>query len=467
MKLLRLLFFVVLIIALFAGFWWLAMQPGEISYKGGPVELTTSPAVAAGALLIITLTLTMIWAILGWFWALPNRLKMTNLENNRKKAIEGFGLAVAAYESGDYSESRRHSQKAFSLLPDSAAAKLLHARTSLAADDVATAEKLMGELTQVSGFEVAARKGLADIAHSRGNFAAAISHADAAMQLSKKATWPTELIFKERVNNADWEGAINALDEAEKRGLIGKKTAMRRRAVVLTASAHRAEKIGNLASALELSGRAIKLASGFAPAAVMAARLNAKAGKDWPAASAIEQAWEKNPHPALALAYKDLKSGQEKSVIAKWADGLARLNPDHRESKILKIEEALANNNPDAIKLIEDLMATRATSRLLALRAQAALNGGDKIGFDSFMQKAAVAPREPDWSDLDPSGAAFAYEDEDWARMVFSYGETGELIHPRLERLQPSRTIKLAPEVAVTTPTGTGIKILQPDDPGA
>ncbi len=469
MKILRLIFILAIVIALGAGLWWLAIQPGEISYTGGKIELSTSPAVAAGVLLLATLVLSLLWGIIGWFWALPNQLKKASLENNRKKAIESCGLSLAAFEGGDFSESRRQSQKALALLPDSPAAKLLHARTSLAADDIATAEKLMGELTQTSGFEIAARKGLAEIAKTRGNFAAAISHADAALQISKKAIWPVELIFQERINNADWEGAILALDEAEKRGLIGKKTAARRRAVVLTAAAHRAERNRNLTAALDYINRATKLASGFAPAAVMAARLNSMAGKDWPAASAIEQAWESEPHPALALAYKDLKAGKDKAEIAKWSEGLVKLNPNHRESKILRAEIAINKKSAEAVQLIEELLAQRATSRLLALRAQIALNAGDKAGYEDFMQKAAVAPREPDWSDLDPDGSAFAYEDEDWARMVTSYGDNGVLLHPRLEKLQPSRTIKptSSDTPAILSPSqAKGEPLTQPDDPG-
>ncbi|MGE3867651.1 MAG: hypothetical protein AB7G04_12130, partial [Hyphomonadaceae bacterium] len=51
-----------------------------------------------------------------------------------------------------------------------------------------------------------------------------------------------------------------------------------------------------------------------------------------------------------------------------------------------------------------------------------------------WLAQAAFAPREADWSDLDPEGAAFLYEDADWARLVYVYGDTGKLIHPRLER---------------------------------
>jgi len=51
-----------------------------------------------------------------------------------------------------------------------------------------------------------------------------------------------------------------------------------------------------------------------------------------------------------------------------------------------------------------------------------------------WMERAATAPAEPDWSDLDPEGDAFDYTNQDWRRLIFTYGEKGELIHPRYER---------------------------------
>jgi HemY protein len=53
------------------------------------------------------------------------------------------------------------------------------------------------------------------------------------------------------------------------------------------------------------------------------------------------------------------------------------------------------------------------------------------------MARGAAAAQEPEWSDIDPSGKAFAYSPADWARLVSTYAETGELIHPRFERRDP------------------------------
>jgi HemY protein len=61
------------------------------------------------------------------------------------------------------------------------------------------------------------------------------------------------------------------------------------------------------------------------------------------------------------------------------------------------------------------------------------------------MARAVGAPQDADWTDIDPKGQAFAYAPTDWARLVSTYAETGELIHPRLERRE--RVMSEAPDL--------------------
>jgi HemY protein len=454
MKLLRLISMIILAIALIGGFVFVAVQPGEIAYTGGQTDVTLKPAAAAALLLGVTIGLMVIWALIGWLWSLPARIVRAQQENARKRGLESLGLSLAALDSGEVSEARRQAQKALGYLPDSAAAKIVAARTAVAVGDGGAGEKLYGELTDSTGYAVAARRGLAELAVSRGNSASAISHAEAALQISKKSPWPSEFLFQRRVLTGDWEGAAQALDDGEKRGLVGAKTAARRRAVVLSARAHQCERMLERATALELAQRAVKIAPGFAPAAVMAARLQNMSGKSWQAAGTLESAWEASPHPALAIAYRDLKSAEDPSSQGRWLDGLIRLNPSHRESRILGVEQALAlKDGVGAVGALEPLLAERPTSRVLSLRAAAAKMMGDEAGAREWFTKGSTAPREADWSDLDPDGSAFEYEDADWARLVESYGERGVLVHPRLERSDAERLA--APELASLTQTPT------------
>ncbi|PXA88097.1 heme biosynthesis protein HemY, partial [Caulobacter sp. D4A] len=74
-----------------------------------------------------------------------------------------------------------------------------------------------------------------------------------------------------------------------------------------------------------------------------------------------------------------------------------------------------------------------------------AFAGGEPDEARAWVARGVAAPQEPDWSDLDPEGQAFAYGREDWARLAASYAETGELVHPRFERRE--RTMSDLPEL--------------------
>ena len=109
------------------------------------------------------------------------------------------------------------------------------------------------------------------------------------------------------------------------------------------------------------------------------------------------------------------------------------------------------------------------TARIAGLRARVAYAGGQPDEARLWLAQGMNAPQEPDWSDLDPEGRAFAYQAADWARLVLTYGETGELIHPRHERREkafnelPELPIAYADAAAFLGPDG-GAPVLYPLD---
>jgi HemY protein len=98
-------------------------------------------------------------------------------------------------------------------------------------------------------------------------------------------------------------------------------------------------------------------------------------------------------------------------------------------------EQALIGGEVEAaLAIAEPLARDEPTARTQGLMARAALAARNPDEARAWTARARVAEQEPDWSDLDPEGAAFNYTPTDWARLVAQYAETGELIHPRLER---------------------------------
>jgi HemY protein len=156
---------------------------------------------------------------------------------------------------------------------------------------------------------------------------------------------------------------------------------------------------------------------------------------------------------------------------AQRLQNLVALNPEHRESRILDVEQALlAGDRTAARAAAERLDLAEPTARLCALMARTAMAAGDEDEARAWIARASGASHEPDWSDLDPEGEAFNYTREDWARVVASYAETGVLVHPRHERHEP--VVSELPELPMSYSPSLPFARAdlpaapQPDDPG-
>jgi HemY protein len=225
--------------------------------------------------------------------------------------------------------------------------------------------------------------------------------------------------------------------------------AERARAALLAASAAQLEHAPEPKArgvALDHAVEAARLQPGFAPGVVMAARLLAEDGKLGRAAAILENAWRAAPHPALWLAYRDLRTDETPRERAQRLSNLAAVNPTHRESLMLYVEQALtAGDGAAAREAARALEGEAVTARVAGLMARAAYAAGAIDEARVWLAQGMNAPPEPDWSDLDPEGRPFAYHASDWARLAITFAETGELIHPRLERRE--RTLRELPDL--------------------
>jgi HemY protein len=409
--------------------------PGRILIQWGNTEIETSAVFAMiAAIAFMALFLPLIRLLLTIVDA-PERIGKMADRNKRKKGQESLALGLIAAEAGEYDDARKHAEKAENLIEEPRLALLLEARSAEVSGDVAAAERAYSGMLNNEDTELLGRKGLLQAALKRGDKGAALNHAAAALKLTKSADWPFRSMFDLAVQAGDWDLAMEALDEGEKRKFVEPRVATRRRAVLLTAQAARLDRERRIEKASDTVEKAVRMSPGFAPAAALASRLLLEEGKDWKAATVLEEAWETAPHPAIAHAYRDLKSDESPIERAKRMQGLVELKPEHRESKLITAELCIERQDwAGAWEALEHAYRENPSSRICTLFAAVSRGKGDEQAARSWLQQAAVAPREADWSDLDPEGPAFLYDDADWARLVYVYGDAGQLIHPRMER---------------------------------
>ena len=409
-------------------------DPGTVEINWYGVRIDTTGLFAVLVLVFVLAIALPLLRMIMFLMDAPGRIGKAGERAKFRRGQEALALGLIAAEAGEFDAARRHADKAEDLIDEPRLAMLLQARAAEVAGDYPAAERAYSGMLQNEDTEVLGRKGLMNAALKRGDRTAARAHADAALRASKTSTWPFQYAFDLAVQAADWDGALDALEIGDKRKQLEDKVAKRRRAVLLAAAGARLERDRRADRAADMAQKAFRMAPTFAPAGALAARLLAAEGKHERAASILEEAWENGPHPALAHAYRDLAAGESREARAERMTAFIDRRREHRESKIVLAELAMERGDWGAAQsALEDAYRENPSSRICILFAQVARGRGEENAVRTWLAQAAAAPREADWSDLDPEGPAFLYDDSDWARLVYVFGDAGQLIHPRME----------------------------------
>ncbi len=414
-------------------------EPGHagLVWLGWRVDMTAAAMVLL--LLAAALLAMLVWRLLLWVLEAPRRAERARAETRRRQATEVVTRGFLAAAAGDGAEARRLAAKAVDLADETPGlVRLLAAQAAEAAGDVAATQAAYSAMLGFPEMRLAGHRGLMQLALAQGDRPGAVGHAEAAYGQARTARWAWRALLEARLEAGDWEGARELLKGGLDRKIVSPIVAERGRAATLAASAAQIEGTTQAkahAQALDFASQALRLQPGFAPGAVIAARLLAADGKAARAAQALEAAWKAQPHPALWLAYRDLRTDETPRQRAGRLAELAAQNPGAREARILVVEAALIGGDPARAREAARVLETGPiTARLAGLLARAAFAAGDPDEARVWLARGAGAPHEAEWSDIDPEGRAFAYAPADWARLVASYAETGELIHPRHER---------------------------------
>ncbi|QUD86988.1 heme biosynthesis HemY N-terminal domain-containing protein [Phenylobacterium montanum] len=458
------LLFVLLVGAVAVAF-ALAGEPGRASVEWLGWRADTTAAAGVCAILVLAFFAVTLWRLGLWLAEAPRRAARRKAEARRRQGADALTRGFLAAAAADGSEARRLAQVASDLVEETPAlVRLLAAQAAEIAGDRPAAKAAYNAMLGFPEMRLAAHRGLMQTALAQGDRADALAHAKAAYAEAKTGRWAWRALIEDRLENGDWPAALELVQSALTRKIVSPISAERARTALLAASAAGLETDPDPRRRSEAEGFALqsaKLNPGFAPGVVLAARILAASGKTGRAALLIEQAWKLAPHPALALAWRDLNGGETPKARAARFEALAQLNPEHRESRLLRAERALLLHEPaEAAAFAAPLAEAQPSARVCGLMARIAFAAGQADEARAWMARGAAAPAEADWSDLDPQGRAFAYTPTDWARLVSAFSETGELIHPRLERRERmlSELPELPPAYEPATP------LLAPED---
>jgi len=435
-----------------------------------PLEISWQFAILA--VVVGTLILIGLWSLFLWLWRLPRRVRSGVGLRRRNRALDAMEEALLAGAEGDVKKARKKAETARELVGSTELGRVIAALSAEAAGDRDVAVEHYEAMLDSDKTRATGQRGLAQNMLATGDLPGAIEQSREAFNQNPNARWAFDTLFKAQVANHQWVEAETTLNSGEQRKHVEKMVARRRRAVLNTAEADRLHDEEDYGKALELAAKANSLSPEFSPASALAAKLYKLQGDPKAASKLIEKSWGQAAHPALSLSFLDLLNGADSKTRDKRLAALVKQAPDHRETKILLAEDHLRRGDAvQAWAVLSPLLREEETpsSRLCILAAQTEDRLNNAADARLWLERAATAPREADWSDLDPSGESFDYTPQDWRRLVFSFGDTGEIIHPRFDSRAPLRVPgvqDLSKDTADNVVEAVVEPVTQPDDPG-
>ena len=353
----------------------------------------------------------------------PQRLRRHMKKKRRERGYEALRKGIFAVGAGDELLAARYAVEARRALPREPLTDLLRAQSAQFSGDRRTAQRIFEAMSDHSDTRLLGLRGLFLEASRDGESEAARQFAARAMSLNPALPWPVHALFDMQCRSRDWQGALETLGVARNHRHLDRKTADRRRAVLLTAQALDLEAAQQAGRAVELATEAHRIAPDLVPAATIAGRILAAQGNAYKAARVLARTWQYNPHPDLALGYAYARPGDSPRDRLARIKSLIVLTPDHTEARIALASAAVdAREWGEARAALQPLIAKNPSAKVCALMAR--IEGGEKRDAGrvrEWLARAVRAPRDAvwmadgvvsnDWAPISPvTGALDAFE---------------------------------------------------------
>lgn len=394
----RVLLFLVLVVAVAIGVAWLADRPGDIVITWLGYHIETSIFVGAVVLALLIAATILVWSILRGIVRAPSKISSAFSNRRTSRGYRAISRGIVAIGAGDEVAARRFANEARRLMPSEPLALLLSAQTAQLAGDGTDAEKTFRSMAERKDTKLLGLHGLFVEAQRRNDMAAARNYAEDAAKSQPGLGWAGEAVLQYRCADGDWVGALKALERNMHNGLVSKDVYKRQRAVLLTARALASEKTDR-DTAIGLVLHALQLSPGLVPAAALAGRLLAEAARPRKASRVVSAAWQVNPHPDLAEVYANIKPHQSARDRLARIRNLERLHPNHPETALAMARAAIDAQEFDLARESLSPLLANPTQRVATLMAEIEDKASHNIGRSrEWMARALIAPRDPAWT---------------------------------------------------------------------
>lgn len=381
------------------GIAWIADRQGELVFTLDAYEIHMSAAATIGLGVLFTALVVVLARLITTLITSPGAIGAWFNARRIAKGNDSLSHGLLAVAAGDVHEARRNADRARGILGTHPLALLLQSQAALLDGDGTAQRHAYRAMLHHESTEFLGLRGLFLLAARENSQEQALQFAARAHNLRPRVPWAANALFELKAARGDWADARKVLEDSARYKMLESDVLRRRRAVLFAAQAIEADHRGDAEGALALATDALALEPGLAPAAVLAARKLAASGKAWRAQGVVEACWTTSPHPDLAEVYAAIKPDEGYAQRATRLVGLAHLNREHFESRVLEAEEAVLTKNwHEARRLLAPLAHEQASARVCALMAEIEEGeNSDATAAHGWLARAARAARDAEW----------------------------------------------------------------------
>ncbi|MEM7295511.1 MAG: heme biosynthesis HemY N-terminal domain-containing protein, partial [Pseudomonadota bacterium] len=390
--------------------------------------------------------------------------------NRERKGFNALSEGMMALASGEARLAMTKAAKAEKYLGRPELTNILAAQAAEQVGDKRKAEEVYRQLLTDDRTRFVGVHGLLKQKLAEGDTETALKLAEKAFTLKPRHVETQDALLRLQSTSENWEGARKTLSAKLKHGSMPRDVHKRRDAVLILQEARDARTAGRIDDAQSLAIEANRLSPALVPAATMAARAYIEQGRPRYATRVLKTAWDLEPHPELAAEFAAIAPDESPGERIKRFLALTRLNPDHRETRMLLAELNLAAEDfVAARKALGDLAEVDPTVRSLTLMAAIERGeGADDRVVRGWLAKAVTAPRDPLWI-CEVCGAQYT----DWRAVCDECGGMDTLTWKRppaaeitaLPQMMPLLEDRSTPEVEAVD--DTEVEVLAADEDGS
>jgi HemY protein len=393
----KLLWRFLLLVALAAGFAWLADRPGTLTIRwlGREIQMSFIAGVVLAVLAVVAIWF--VWSLFRRLWHSPQAMGRWYSFRKNRKGYESLSRGIIAAGAGDAAAAAKHAAIAGNALADEPLVNVLAAQAAQLKGDRAQVKRIFEEMTKSPDTEALGLRGLFSEARQAGDVAAARRHAERALALNPRLSWASTAVLQLQSGAKDWNAATATLVQQTKSGLIPQAEGLRKQAAMLAAEALQLED-SDKPRALEFALRAHKLDPALVPAALVAARVLVTQASTRKASKMLKETWILSPHPELADVQANLIPGEGPDARLDRVRELLKEDKGGLEGAVALARAATRAQRWDMARdALQPYVDNRPQARVCALMADIEDAQGDKGRAREWLARALTAPRDPIW----------------------------------------------------------------------